>query len=79
VVPFSDLKPVKKFTDRKTVIVLEMLKCRNGATWKDIMAAISWQAHSVCGLLSGCLGKKMGLAVESFKRIDGERAYRIDR
>jgi hypothetical protein len=28
------------------------------------------------GFISGSLGKKMGLTIESFKRADGERTYR---
>ena len=126
VVPFGDLKPVKKFTDRKTAvtriwkaiqaltpapapeaapvatkkaktpkdatatdvppktregskkaIVLDLLKRADGATLKDIMSATGWQAHSVRGFISGSLGKKMGLTVESFKRPDGERGYKL--
>jgi hypothetical protein len=126
VAPFDDLKPVKKFTDRKTAvarvwkaiqrldaapapqaadvapqakmpskavkasdaaptaregskkaIVIDLLKRPNGASLRDIMAATDWQAHSVRGFISGSLTKKMGLNVESFKRPDGERAYRI--
>ncbi len=119
VVPFADLKPVKKFTDRKTAvnriwkavqiltptvapkkakaakhskskeaaptaregskknIVLEMLKRPDGATLQDLMAATSWQAHSVRGFISGALGKKMGIAVESVKTSAGSRSYRI--
>ena len=125
VVPFSDLKPVKKFTDRKTAvariwkavqaltptaapqaadvapktakprkartqdqkaaparegskkaIVLEMLRRPEGATLADIQSATGWQAHSVRGFISGALGKKMGLTVESFKTPEGGRGYR---
>src|SRR5450759_1364270 len=61
----------------KKAIVLEMLRREHGATLADIMSATGWQAHSVRGFISGGLGKKMGLTVESFKRTDGERAYRI--
>jgi len=127
VVPFDSLKPVKKFTDRKTAvariwkaiqaltpkpapqtapavpngkkarkattasevapktrdgskkaIVLDMLKRPDGASLKDIMDATSWQAHSVRGFISGSITKKMGLSVESFKREDGARAYRVN-
>ena len=124
--PFGDLKPVRKFTDRRTAvsriwkaiqaltptpapqaapvapkkakatkqttakeaapaardgskkaIVLDLLKRPDGVTLADIMSATDWQAHSVRGFISGSLGKKMGLTVESFKRPDGVRAYRI--
>ena len=121
--PFGELKPVKKFTDRKTAvariwkaiqaltptpapqaapvapkkakvtttkepaptardgskkaIVLDMLKRPDGATLADIMSATDWQAHSCRGFISGSLGKKMGLTVESFKRTDGVRAYKV--
>ena len=61
----------------KKAIVLDMLKRADGATLKDIMDATDWQAHSVRGFISGSLGKKMGLTVDSFKRPDGVRAYRI--
>ncbi len=126
VVPFGDLKPIKKFTDRKSAvtriwkaiqsltptpaqhaapaapkkakatkeakaadgarpprefskkaIVLDLLKRAEGATLKEIMAATDWQAHSVRGFISGSLGKKMGLTVESTKREDGERCYHV--
>ena len=61
----------------KKAIVLEMLRRKDGATLKDIMAKTDWQAHSVRGFISGSISKKMGLNVESFKRSDGERAYKL--
>jgi hypothetical protein len=61
----------------KKAIVLDMLKRPDGATLSDIMSATAWQAHSVRSFISGSLGKKMGLTVESFKRSDGVRAYRL--
>ena len=124
--PFGDLKPVKKFTDRKTAvariwkaiqtltptpapqatpvapkkakaakgattkdaapttreaskkaIVLELIRRADGASLKEIMEATAWQAHSVRGFISGCLGKKMGLKIESAKREDGQRCYKL--
>ncbi len=126
VTPFDDLKPVKKFTDRKTAvariwkaiqrldaapapqaatvapkadrsrqaakaeggataaregskkaIVIELLRRPEGATLQEIMSATGWMAHSVRGFLSGALGKKMGLTVESAKNDGGARVYRI--
>ncbi len=61
----------------KKAIVLDLLKRAEGATLKEIMAATDWQAHSVRGFISGSLGKKMGLTVESTKRADGERCYHV--
>jgi hypothetical protein len=61
----------------KKAIVLDMLKRPDGVTLADIMSATDWQAHSVRGFISGSLGKKMGLTVESFKRSDGTRAYKL--
>jgi hypothetical protein len=126
VVPFDDLKPVKKFTDRKTAVsriwkaiqaltpapaqqaapvapkkakatkqtrakhapptaregskkaqVLELLRRPEGATIADIMSVTGWMAHSVRGFISGGLGKKMGLSVESTKNEAGDRVYKI--
>jgi hypothetical protein len=126
VAPFDSLKPVKKFTDRKTAvnriwkaiqaltpapaqhaapvapkkakattranqgdgarvaregskkaIVLELIRRPDGASVKEISDATQWRRHSVRGFISGGLGKKMGLHVESFKRDGGARAYRL--
>jgi hypothetical protein len=44
---------------------------------KDLIKATAWQPHSVRGFLSGAIGKKMGIPVESFKSADGVRGYRI--
>jgi hypothetical protein len=61
----------------KKAIVLDILKRPDGATLADIMSATGWQAHSVRGFISGALGKKMGLTVESTKNEAGDRVYRI--
>jgi Protein of unknown function (DUF3489) len=60
----------------KKAQVLELLKQEGGATLADLMTATCWQKHSVRGFISGALVKK-GVAVESFKREDGQRAYRL--
>jgi hypothetical protein len=61
----------------KTATVLELLKRKGGVTAKELMTATGWQAHSVRGFISGTVGKKMGLTVESTKGADGERTYSI--
>ena len=69
-------KPAQAREGSKTAQILELLKRPGGATLKAIMAATEWQAHSVRGFISGTLGKKLGLAVESAKGEDG-RTYSI--
>ena len=61
----------------KTEKVLDLLKRAGGASLKDIMKATDWQAHSVRGFLSGTIGKKMGVKLESIKREDAERVYSL--
>ena len=61
----------------KTATVLDLLRREGGATLEDIMSATGWQAHSVRGFISGVLGKRMGLTVESAKREDGKRTYSL--
>jgi hypothetical protein len=57
--------------------VLELLRRPEGATLADIQSSTGWQPHSVRGFISGALGKKMGLTVESIKTDAGDRVYRF--
>ena len=135
--PFGDLKPVKKFTDRKAAVkriwdaiqalaktvepatvgkraahvapakgkatkdattpkpratgrkiahakdgskkseVIAMMRSKDGASIEAIMKATGWQRHTIRGLVSGTLVKRMGLKIESFRAEGKERRYRI--
>ena len=59
--------------------VLELTSRTKGASLAELRKATGWQAHSVRGFLSGTLGTKMGLKIQSAKREDGERVYSIRR
>jgi len=61
----------------KTEAILGLMKQPGGTTLQAIMAATSWQAHSVRGFISGTLGKKMGLTVVSTRGQDGARIYSV--
>ena len=61
----------------KAAKVLALLRRPDGATVKELMKATGWQPHSVRGFLSGAVGKKMGLKLESTKAEAGERSYSI--
>jgi Protein of unknown function (DUF3489) len=54
-----------------------MLKRKNGAM-AEIVAHTGWQKHTTRGWVSGFLGKKLGIEVESLKSDQGERTYRIN-
>jgi len=69
-------KTGKGHTITRVAQVIQMLEQPGGATLRAIISATGWQAHSVRGLISGHLRKKLGLRVKSFQR-DGERAYAI--
>jgi hypothetical protein len=70
-------EPKAARTGTKSEEVIAMLKRKGGATMAEIMAHTGWQKHTTRGWVSGFLGKKMGIAVESFKSDKGERTYRI--
>jgi hypothetical protein len=70
-------KPGAARDGSKKATVLALLRRKNGATLGEIMKATGWMAHSVRGFISGALGKKMGLTMDSVRRDDGERVYSI--
>ena len=61
----------------KTAEIIQLLRQRTGVTLQELMAATGWQPHSVRGFLSAAVGKKMGLQLDSSKREDCQRVYRI--
>src|SRR6516225_1218438 len=69
--PQSDTKGASK-----QAAVIAMLQRPEGATVEEVASAMGWQRHTVRGLFSGTLKKKLGLAVASAKEERG-RVYRI--
>ena len=61
----------------KLATIVAMLRRPKGASIAEMAKATGWQLHSVRGLISGAIKKKLGLAVAS-EQIDGNRRYRID-
>src|SRR5215813_979160 len=56
--------------------VIAMLQRPEGATVDEVASAMGWQRHTVRGLFSGALKKKLGLTLASAKEERG-RVYRI--
>ncbi len=61
----------------KKQIVLDLLRRNGGATLAEIAQATGSQKHSIRGFISGALGKKMGLVVESSKNDVAQRTYLV--
>jgi hypothetical protein len=60
----------------KQAAVIAMLQRPGGATVEEVASAMGWQRHTVRGLFSGTLKKKLGLALASAMEERG-RVYRI--
>ena len=71
----SDAALPREFS--KKAIVIDMMRRKEGATLAEIGKAPGWQNHSIRGFISGSITKKMGLKVESTKRDDGVRVYKL--
>ena len=69
--PQSDAKRPSKQDE-----VIAMLRQPEGATVDEVANATGWQRHTVRGVFSGTLKKKLGLTIASAKEERG-RVYRI--
>jgi len=70
--PQSDAKRPSKQDE-----VIAMLRRPEGATVDEVVSATGWQRHTVRGVFSGTLKKKLGLTIASAKEERG-RVYRIN-
>jgi len=69
--PLSDAKRPSKHD-----AVIAMLRRPEGATVDEVASATGWQRHTVRGVFSGTLKKKLGLTLASAQEERG-RVYRI--
>jgi len=60
----------------KQDVVIAMLRQPEGATVDEVASVTGWQRHTVRGVFSGTLKKKLGLTLASTKEERG-RVYRI--
>src|SRR5262245_10794240 len=61
----------------KQDVVIAMLRQPEGATVDEVASVTGWQRHTVRGVFSGTLKKKLGLPLASAKEERG-RVYRIE-
>jgi hypothetical protein len=69
--PDPDPKPPSKQD-----VVIAMLRLPEGATVDEVASVTGWQRHTVRGVFSGTLKKRLGLTLASVKEERG-RVYRI--
>jgi hypothetical protein len=60
----------------KLETILSLLRSKEGATLEQLTKATGWQSHSVRGMMSGTIKKKMGLSIHS-EKLEGVRTYKI--
>jgi hypothetical protein len=60
----------------KQAMMIDLLQRSQGATMQNLLDVTGWQSHSVRGVISGVLKKRLGLAVLSEQQ-EHERVYRI--
>ena len=71
--------PTPQRAGTKQATLIALLQAPEGATMEAMIAATNWKAHTLRGVMSGALGKKLGLGVTSVKEDGKCRMYRIGR
>lgn len=64
-------------TGTKQEKLISLLRRKEGATIEQLARALAWQPHTVHGVLSGTIRKRLGLNVVGTSNADGARVYRI--
>lgn len=60
----------------KLAALLGLLRSPSGATLAQMTSLTGWQKHSVRGVMSGTIKKKLGVSIVS-KKVGDVRVYRI--
>ena len=68
--------PTARRADSKQAVLIALLQRSKGTTIDEMAEATGWQRHSVHGVMSGTLKKKLGLTISSDSGAQG-RIYRI--
>lgn len=73
-----EVPPTSGRTGTKQAQVIALLQRAEGATVAEIVEVTSWRAHTVRGMISGALKKKLGLPITAEKVEGRGMVYRID-
>ena len=71
-------KPITIRTGTKQAQIIALLQRPEGAAITEIVAETGWMPHSVRGMISGTLKKKLGLSIAA-EKVDGRgTVYKLD-
>ncbi|MBU3591192.1 DUF3489 domain-containing protein [Polynucleobacter sp. 78F-HAINBA] len=68
---------IKEQFKTKQSQLIALLKGPKGSSIQELMQVTGWQAHSIRGVISGVIRKRLGLTVIS-QKMDGVQHYRIE-
>ena len=71
------VKPHRSQQTSKQSQLIALLSRKEGSSLSEMMATTGWQAHSVRGVLSGTLRKRLGLDITRSVTPEGMSIYRI--
>ena len=71
-------KPVAIRTGTKQAQIIALLQRPEGASIAEIVETTGWMSHSIRGLISGGLKKKLGLPVVTEKQDGRGTVYKLD-
>ncbi len=74
--PQNPPSPKQKPSTSKQQRLINLLSSSQGASIPELMIATGWQAHSIRGVISGVLRKRLGLTVNAINQLN-ERRYKI--
>jgi hypothetical protein len=70
--------PVKQQSKQSQIIELLKNKKKTGTSIEEMMVLTGWQPHTIRGIISGALKKRLGLnIVSNVSGPNGTRTYRI--
>lgn len=61
----------------KQAVVLSMLLSPDGASIAELAKATKWEKHSIRGMVSRVLRKKLGLSVLKVRQLDRGTVYKL--
>ncbi len=61
----------------KKAVVLSMLLSPDGASIAELAKATKWEKHSIRGMVSRVLRKKLGLSVLKVRQLDRGTVYKL--